>query len=311
MPFESWSVGEELFSQLDREADLLDRDVRPFAEESDHMQGLQLITGTDDAWGGYAAKYLESLRDEYGKMSIWVWGAENTARTNRQTHLLRYVNAARSLRAIGQQASAYIRLATVPSQLPEYINLSSTSDWISSALLCSGLETSTLPTRLAQSQSRKASLSLLEDTLNSSGSQNLFELQMSVNNPTSQMNNGTTNGHVNSSHENGVDGDATPLDLDLTPGDRNLGQRIHVFARIETLRSRLGNGVLQDLILDPEERMRRRQNEETIVEHYDSSLLFPVLDTFPDNLFRTTQRGSRTGAHHGPQHHIWDKSKSA
>src|SRR5271169_267993 len=35
MPFEKWSVGEELFSSLDKEHDILDRDLRPFVEEAD------------------------------------------------------------------------------------------------------------------------------------------------------------------------------------------------------------------------------------------------------------------------------------
>ena len=63
-----------MFVNLDREHDLLDRDLRPFAEECDQLQGLQIITGADDAWGGFAAKYLERMRDEFGKSCIWVWG---------------------------------------------------------------------------------------------------------------------------------------------------------------------------------------------------------------------------------------------
>ena len=76
MPFEKWENGEGLFGGLDREVDLLDRDVRFFAEECDAMQGIQVFAGVDDAWGGFAAKYVESLRDEYGKSSIWIWGLE-------------------------------------------------------------------------------------------------------------------------------------------------------------------------------------------------------------------------------------------
>lgn len=76
MPFEKWHMGEELFSSLDKDHDIVDRDLRPFIEEADHMQGIQIMTGIDDAWGGFAAKYLERLRDEYGKSPIWVWGLQ-------------------------------------------------------------------------------------------------------------------------------------------------------------------------------------------------------------------------------------------
>lgn len=80
MPFENWSAGEELYHNLDKEHDILDRDLRPFAEECDQLQGLQIFTGADDAWGGFSSKYLDDLRDEFGKTSIWVWGLEDARR---------------------------------------------------------------------------------------------------------------------------------------------------------------------------------------------------------------------------------------
>lgn len=76
MPFEKWECGEELFSGMDREVDILDRDLRFWAEECDHMQGIQMLMSADDAWGGFAARYLERVRDEFGKLALWVWGVE-------------------------------------------------------------------------------------------------------------------------------------------------------------------------------------------------------------------------------------------
>ena len=40
------------------------------------MQGVQIWTGADDAWGGFAGRYVEALRDEMGKQAIWAWGVE-------------------------------------------------------------------------------------------------------------------------------------------------------------------------------------------------------------------------------------------
>lgn len=74
MPFEKWEVGMEFFEKMERDVDLVDRDLRPFAEECDGMQGIQIMTGIDDAWGGWASGWLERLRDDYGKLSIWTWG---------------------------------------------------------------------------------------------------------------------------------------------------------------------------------------------------------------------------------------------
>jgi len=71
--FDDWQTGEELFAQLDAEHDLLDRDLRPFIEECDQMQGLQLFTGIESSWAGFSARYVDRLRDELGKMPLWIW----------------------------------------------------------------------------------------------------------------------------------------------------------------------------------------------------------------------------------------------
>lgn len=80
-PFENWNVGEELFASLDKEHDLLDRDLRTFAEEADHMQGIQIVASVDDAWGGFAARYLDRIRDEYGKTTVLFCGLEDSLKT--------------------------------------------------------------------------------------------------------------------------------------------------------------------------------------------------------------------------------------
>jgi hypothetical protein len=79
MPLDQWSVGEELFKTEDQEHDLLDRDLRPFVEECDQLQGFQVLTGADDAWAGFSGRYVERLKDEYGRKSIWAWGTEHAA----------------------------------------------------------------------------------------------------------------------------------------------------------------------------------------------------------------------------------------
>jgi hypothetical protein len=83
MPFEDWAVGEELFNSMDREHDILDRDLRSFAEESDQLKAIQIFCGTDDAWGGFGAGYMDRLSDEYGKKDMWVWALEGGIRSQR------------------------------------------------------------------------------------------------------------------------------------------------------------------------------------------------------------------------------------
>lgn len=72
--FDDWESGAELYRALEGQEDLIDRDLRPFAEECDQMQGLQLLAGVENAWAGFTARYLDRVRDEYGKMPVWVWG---------------------------------------------------------------------------------------------------------------------------------------------------------------------------------------------------------------------------------------------
>jgi hypothetical protein len=83
----SWDFGIELFEKEDNEHDLLDRDFRFFAEECDQMQGVVILAGTDDAWGGFAKRYVERLRDELGKGIIWVWGLNGTVERNESVNV--------------------------------------------------------------------------------------------------------------------------------------------------------------------------------------------------------------------------------
>lgn len=86
MPFEDWAVGEDLFNTIDREHDLLDRDFRAFAEECDQLKGIQIFTGADDAWAGFAARYIDRLRDEFGKKNIWTWALDSGGKADRVLH---------------------------------------------------------------------------------------------------------------------------------------------------------------------------------------------------------------------------------
>jgi hypothetical protein len=80
-PFDTYDAGDELFGSLDREHGLLDRDLRPWAEECDSMQGVQIFSTTNDGWGGFCARYVEKLRDEFGKVGLWVWGIDGASAT--------------------------------------------------------------------------------------------------------------------------------------------------------------------------------------------------------------------------------------
>jgi Tubulin domain len=249
MPFENWDTGEELFKDLDKEHDLLDRDLRPFIEECDQMQAIQVMTGVDDAWGGFAAQYMDRMRDEYGKTALWVWGSEsgdkvekvsylfiqeskihhllevnNTNAQNKQ--LLRSTNVARSISGIVDQATIYVPLISPPSKQPPYVTIDQKSLWHTEGLLSTALETMTLPSRLKATNSvRSDTLDDIAAALNVNGNQRIAQLQMAIRDPALHFDNKDSaeyakedfriHGRIGDTEDEDEDATAKPAVLDL------------------------------------------------------------------------------------------------
>ncbi|KKY33329.1 putative misato segment ii myosin-like domain-containing protein [Diaporthe ampelina] len=286
-PFERWDSGEELFANLDREHDIVDRDLRPFAEEADHMQGIQIMTTVDDAWGGFASRYIEKLRDEYGKTTIWVWGLQGGFQGDKR--LLRLVNKAKSLTEIYKQASLLIPIAIPSSLSPRLRNVLSLdiiSSWHTSALLSAAIESATLPSRLKDATNRD-SLGNITDLLNLHGKQTVANLQMSFSGPS----------ETPRSEEVGDEPkDGLRLDLDLRPADdpgdgRKQQNGYHRAQKIfsQVLASRGERAVDDDDEGgdgdEEDDRIRRRGHREAISRKYRSTLSYPLPDSFP-HIFR-------------------------
>ncbi|ROW12662.1 hypothetical protein VMCG_00173 [Cytospora schulzeri] len=294
-PFERWDAGEELFAGLDKEHDIVDRDMRPFVEEADQMQGIQVMTTLDDAWGGFAARYLERLRDEYGKTTIWVWGLQDSFQgVNRDKRLLRLVNKAKSLTEMYKQASLVIPIA-LPSSLParvrESLSVDASSRWHTAALLSAAVESATLPSRLRDPANRET-LGHMTDRLNVHGKQTVANLQMSF----------AGAGGSPRARDAGdePDKDGLRLDMDFRPvddlgdGRTRLQQNgFHAGPKIfsQVLASR-GKKDDEDHDMEGEEdeddeddRARRRGQGEAISRRYQSGLGYPLLDSFPE-IFR-------------------------
>ncbi|CAN8096532.1 unnamed protein product [Discula destructiva] len=308
-PFERWDTGEDLFASLDKEHDLLDRDLRPFAEEADQLQGIQLFATLDDAWGGFAARYLERLRDELGKTPVWVWGGQQAAKTqgvNRQKRLLQLVNKAKSLTEMYKQASLIVPVAlpsVVSPRLRKTLHVDASSAWHTAALLSAAIESATLPSRLKDAANRDT-LGNISDSLNAHGKQTVANLQMSFADaedvPRSE----------NAGDEEESDG--LKLDLDFRPADnvadadaadRRPQNGYHGGPKIfsQVLASRGARAKDDDKKEEEEEeeeetardggrgddrmRQRRGQGGETISRRYRSTLAYPLLDSFPE-IFR-------------------------
>lgn len=73
---DTFEQGRDLFSALNAQEDILDSQLRPFVEECDLLQGLQIIGGGDDGWGGFGSAMVDRIREEFGKTCVWYWMPE-------------------------------------------------------------------------------------------------------------------------------------------------------------------------------------------------------------------------------------------
>ncbi|OKL56068.1 Protein dml1 [Talaromyces atroroseus] len=266
MPFEEWGMGEDLFRDLDKEHDLLDRDLRPFAEECDHLRALQLFTSSDDAWGGFASRYVDRIRDEYGKTAIWVWALEDGARLPR-------------------------------------------SQWYTSALIASAVETVTIPSRLRTYRDFEASL-----MGHRGGSQTIFELQSSVI-PLDTVENRSP--WATSEHSTHESADEAKLNFDLNfTVPQPLADDTTVFTQVQVFRGEeQGPNATNTDSLHVEDiglsRKLRLYASKPAVERFSTNLRFPLPDSYPRDIFRgyDTQAGVELMAALSSTSRIADKLK--
>ncbi|KAL9044631.1 MAG: hypothetical protein Q9214_002243 [Letrouitia sp. 1 TL-2023] len=306
MPFERWEGGEDLYDKLDKEHDILDRDIRVWAEECDQMQGFQIFTSADDAWGGFSSKYVENLRDEFGKASIWTWGLEEeTGQVEKAKTVLRTVNIAKTLQDILLQTSMYVPLTVSSRHLPPYVELDENSQWQLSGLLSLAVESMTLPSRLRHQSAQRGNLGDIEAVLNVNGNQRIANLQCTLDDDSSlQEADGAVSASAKDSRvstsdtsdlalEDELQEPHLSLDIDFTNIEsgrsgisiRQWERKKHVFASVHSLRGSYRHD--GDMIDEDEAaflRKRRRFASLPVVERHYSPLKYPIVDSFPNIL---------------------------
>ncbi|OTA04765.1 hypothetical protein A9Z42_0053610 [Trichoderma parareesei] len=274
MPFERFETGAELFESLDKEDEIVDRDWRPFVEECDQMQGVQVYASLDDAWGGFASSYIERLRDEHPKTCVWVWGVQSpVAGVPREKRRVRLANTAMSLNSACAQASMVVPLG-VPDgarAVPASIAVDSASPWHVSALLATAAESASLQSRLRLhgGSSRPLGLSDMAECLNVSGRQTLANMRMGVG-------------------PQAVDaGERPEMDLSqigsLKDGPARLGSSSgggseRAFGRLSSVRRPEG---ARDESGDVTMTEQRPIIGSSVVRNHQTPLLYPLLDSFP------------------------------
>ncbi|OBR13850.1 Misato Segment II myosin-like domain-containing protein [Colletotrichum higginsianum IMI 349063] len=289
-PFDKWTLGRELFDTLDKEHDIVDRDFRPFVEEADQMQGFQIVTTIDDAWGGFATEYVERLRDEYGKVTIWVWGLQTPVPAARiDQRRLQMANTARTIKDLCEHASMLVPMALPQTRLCSNINMDLQSPWHATALLGTAMETAGFPSRLnsgSNGSGLQATLSDLVSGLNQRGRQTMSRLQMSIVGPTSEL---EDNARTLQASEGDEEMENLKLDTDLfdilrakpLTGRRNKddgGGTPHLFGQAITTR-----GTPQGSNDGDQGRQRSRAAlVENSTQRYYTDKGFPMLDSFPE-----------------------------
>ncbi|KAF2396411.1 tubulin nucleotide-binding domain-like protein [Trichodelitschia bisporula] len=277
-PFERWDVGEDVFAAEDGEHDLLDRDLRPFVEECDQVQGFSVMTGADDAWAAFAAKYVERIRDEYGRKAVWVWGVQGPRGESREQANNRLTNSARALDAFATHATLYMPLRNDAVTSPAYLAVDPASRWHTAALQAAAMETATLPSRLRRGgDSLYNSLQDMADVFTADAKRNVVQVSLRARDPSvKRLVNGT--GGVHDVKMGGVDDEdheREPAELDISLFSTAPRPRAnHVFARVD-VRRRQGKGGESD---DEEENTRQAQR---VVTKLNVPLGLPILSSFP------------------------------
>lgn len=105
MKYDSFNIGQEEFKACnngnggygydDNDNNKSIENFRYFLEKTDRLQGLQLLTNLNDAWGGFTSEMLIDLIDEFfnntssDKQNLWIYGIMNSTKLSEKTQSIR------------------------------------------------------------------------------------------------------------------------------------------------------------------------------------------------------------------------------
>ncbi|CAG5127452.1 unnamed protein product [Candidula unifasciata] len=155
-PFNIFGVGQQVCSDK-RQWDIIEDNIRYFAEECDFLQGFQILLDNYNAFGGVAASVLSYLSDEFAsksRLSFAVTPASPCDQTATERSA-RILNTALSLHHCGGDSSLFVPLSLAsalwksvgpPIHMP-HLEYNASSDYHTSAILAASLDTMTMPFR--------------------------------------------------------------------------------------------------------------------------------------------------------------------
>ncbi|CAO3696046.1 unnamed protein product [Rhizopus stolonifer] len=154
--FDNYNIGKEAYTENEKEVEIFDNNLRLYAEECDYLQGFQIMTDVDDAFGGFTEGLLDDLRDEFGKLSILTYGLSDSLAYyhNDRTRQKIELNRAFSITRLSELSSVYVPIYTPTekalhaSGLQPYLHFDEYSKYHTSAIIAAAIETNSLPYRL-------------------------------------------------------------------------------------------------------------------------------------------------------------------
>lgn len=130
-------------------------------------------------------------------------------------------NKAKSLYSISPQANLYVPIMDLPHKLPDHVHVDRHSEWQTTALISSALETVTMPSRLRPYHDFEASLT------GADGTHTIFELQTSFN--------PGEDGRELATKEDGSAQTESEFDIDFTY-DGEGSKTSHIFNQVQVMR---------------------------------------------------------------------------
>jgi hypothetical protein len=156
------------------------------------------------------------------------------------------------------------------------------------------MESATLPTRIRANGGQKGSLALLEAAMNTTGKQTIFELRSSVDTQHNTPVNGNTDNYVPNQPdvlvEEDTEHEVSPSTYDIAYIEGRATAGDHKFGQVEVYRHSVAHAIATNMFGTAAP--RQDQDDETIVAKFDARIPFPLLDTFPDTLFRNERKKS-------------------
>ncbi|KXN85944.1 Protein DML1 [Leucoagaricus sp. SymC.cos] len=147
-----WQEGHNQFRLYDKDHDLMDTSVRLFLEESDSIQGVQLLNDVSD-FGGFCNALLGRLGDEFAKVPaltfpIFPPGGDHVVDVDEARAARRVINEALYLRSLQEHTTLSIPISA-PQCWPEMAWI---LPYFSSSIVAAHVESVTLPLRTSTPQ---------------------------------------------------------------------------------------------------------------------------------------------------------------